>query len=245
LRVVTVLVEPRDDANVGAVARALKNAGFSDLRLVRRRKPSARARRMAVHAEDVLEGARRFATLSEAVADASLVIGFTARPRRFGPRLEVFDARVASELRALSRRGTVALVFGPEASGLADADVRLCSRLVRLPAAPARPIYNLAQSVVLATHAIAFAPRGARSAPATPRVDLSALIESFARALHALGYPPPERPHDRTARILARIEAQLTRAGLDADDVAMWRGVLARIAPAREVVARDRGTRAP
>lgn len=235
--VVTVLVEPRDDANVGAVARALKNGGFRALRLVRRRKPGARARRTAVHAVDVLDGAERHADFASAIEGASLVAGFTARTRRFGPRVEAFGGRAAGELRAAASLGVVALVFGPEASGLADAETARCDRLFRLPAAPARPIYNLAQAVLLATHAIAFAPptptarRGAPEEERTRRAELDPLMREWARALTALRYPPASRPHDRTARILARLRAQLERARLDDDDLALWRGLLARIAP--------------
>jgi len=229
---VVILVGPRDGANVGAAARAMKNCGITDLRIVGGKRLGARAKRMAVHAEEVLAAAERFPTLAGAVADAARVVGFTARPRRFGPELESWGSAAAAALDASARTGKVALVFGPEDSGLSDGDVRLCDALFRLPASPARPVYNLAQAVLLVCHATAFgvaAPEPKTNTRPLPSQQIDALVAEFARALSALKYPPPRRPHDRTSRILARIRAQLSRGALDGADVALWRGLLARI----------------
>jgi TrmH family RNA methyltransferase len=233
LDVAVVLVGPRDDANVGAVARAMKNCGLDDLRIVRARKPGARARRTAAHSEDVLDAARRFRTLADAVAGARRVAGFTARARRFGPPLELYTASAARRLARQARRETVALVFGPEDSGLSDAHVASCTELYKLPASDAREVYNLAQAVLLAVHGIVFGSGPAAPAGGAPRrgaeLDLTALDAELARVLRVLRYPEPARPHDRTSRILARLRAQVRRAVRDSDDVALWRGLLARV----------------
>jgi TrmH family RNA methyltransferase len=230
---VVILVGPRDGANIGAAARAMKNCGITELRIVGGRRLGARARRAAVHSEDVLAAARRFPTLAEAAADAAWIVGFTARARRFGSKLESWDARVAESLRGRGRGGKVALVFGREDSGLSDAEVRHCAALFRLPASPARPVYNLAQAVLLVCYAIEFGAQGpepARGGGAdAPKQQIDGLLAEFARVLAALEYPAARRPHDRTSRILARIQSQLSRARLDEADVAMWRGILARI----------------
>lgn len=232
--VAVVLVEPRDGANVGAVARAMKNCGFADLRLVGARRIGARARRTAVHAEDVLGAARRFETLEAALEGSARVAGFTARRRRFGPPLELYTGTCAAVLRRDAARRPVALVFGPEDSGLTDEHVQRCTELYRIAASASRAVYNLAQAVLLAIHPIAFPPHG-RGAPALPAPVMppqdpwGTLGPEFERALAALGYPPAARPHDRTARILARLRVQMRRACQDPDDRALWRGLLARI----------------
>jgi TrmH family RNA methyltransferase len=229
---VVILAGARDGANVGAAARAMKNCGFGELRLVGGRRLGARARRAAAHSEDVLDAARRFPTLAEAAAEAVWIVGFTARERRFGPALETWDGRAAAGLRARARRGKVALVFGREDAGLADAEVRHCAALYRLAASPARPVYNLAQAVLLVCHSITFGGAGAAPGPAAivaSKQQLDALMADFARALAALNYPAATRPHDRTSRILARIQSQLSRAALDSADLALWRGLLSRI----------------
>ncbi|MBI3818918.1 MAG: RNA methyltransferase [Planctomycetes bacterium] len=239
---ITILVAPRDDANVGAAARALKNCGFVNLSIVRRRKPGARARRMAVHAEDVLERARLFVDFKDAIRGASLVVGFTARPRKFGPELQIWNAGAARKLAARSRIGRVALVFGPEDSGLADPQIAECSALYAIPASPGRPIYNLAQAVLLIAHCLAFGRAsagagsdiknsvgGGRAVPRADRGEIVSLMNEFARALDALGYAPARTPHDRTARILGRLRRQMERACADGNDIQLWRGFLARI----------------
>ena len=78
-----ILVEPSLAVNVGAVARAMKNMGFSSLRLVSPEAASEHrsdpARRMASGAEDILDQARVFPSLGEALADIQVAAGCTAR----------------------------------------------------------------------------------------------------------------------------------------------------------------------
>src|SRR5450631_3845697 len=78
-----VLVSPRNPLNIGAAARAMSNFGFSELRLVNPYEVAFREARSAVKAQGILENAREFATVAEAVADCSLVVGTTA----LGPRV--------------------------------------------------------------------------------------------------------------------------------------------------------------
>ena len=57
LEIRIVLVEPMYQGNVGSVARAMKNFGYTDLVLVNPCKLEGQARAMSSHARDVLEGA--------------------------------------------------------------------------------------------------------------------------------------------------------------------------------------------
>ena len=77
-----VLVSPKGPDNIGSTARAMKNFGLSDLRIVQPRCRLEQARMMASHAQDVLENARVFETLLEAVGECELVVATTARDRR-------------------------------------------------------------------------------------------------------------------------------------------------------------------
>ncbi|HSM19973.1 MAG TPA: RNA methyltransferase, partial [Hyphomicrobiales bacterium] len=78
-----VLVAPQLGENIGTAARAMANFGLADLRLVNPRDgwPNERARKAASGADHVIDGARVFATLAEAIADLSFVYATTARPR--------------------------------------------------------------------------------------------------------------------------------------------------------------------
>src|SRR5690242_9431320 len=131
-----VLVSPQIAANVGAAARVMRNMGLSDLVLVA---PAAdptdeRARLLATHGEDVLERCRIVADLGEALADCVLVAATSARVgglmrRQFvGPPEEI-----APRLVEAMQAGPVALVFGPESSGLNNTEVTRCHYLIHVP----------------------------------------------------------------------------------------------------------------
>ena len=78
-----ILCVPQLGENIGAAARAMKNFGLSDLRLVAPRDgwPNEKADAMAAGAIDIVQSARLFPTLQEALADLNLVYATTARER--------------------------------------------------------------------------------------------------------------------------------------------------------------------
>jgi tRNA/rRNA methyltransferase len=77
-RFCVVLVAPRNPLNIGAAARAMSNFGLPRLRLVNPYNVAYQEAKSAVNAAAVLEASREYATLAEAVADCSLVVGTTA-----------------------------------------------------------------------------------------------------------------------------------------------------------------------
>ncbi len=125
------------------------NMGADDLRIVAPRcdyKDSA-SRAMAVHASGLLESAQVFGTLKEAIAENDLVIGTSARVRA-----ELAPPQHPSQLRPLVQAASApALVFGPEESGLSNADLELCRHTMRVPTA-AYASLNLAQAVLLSCY---------------------------------------------------------------------------------------------
>src|SRR6266850_2508967 len=114
-----VLVRPLQAGNVGSAARALKNMGLGDLRLVSPR-PAAGGRAaatMAVHAGDVLRNAARHDNLGAALADCTLAVGTTCRPGLY--RSGVVGVReAAAQIVAEAGANRVAIIFGPEDTGL-------------------------------------------------------------------------------------------------------------------------------
>ncbi|MBR1835812.1 MAG: RNA methyltransferase [Kiritimatiellae bacterium] len=156
-----VLVGTLYGGNVGSVCRAMANCGMHSLRLVAP-DPGLTwefARKMAVHATDVLDARETYPTLREAVADCVAVAGTSRRGGLY--RRRFLDAREAApELVSLAETGPVALVFGREDKGLLNEEILLCTHVLRLPAAPEYPSYNLAQSAVLACHELFRAAAG-------------------------------------------------------------------------------------
>jgi tRNA/rRNA methyltransferase len=221
-----VLVRPGDGGNIGAAARALKNMGQADLRLVAPRAPdAATARRLAHHAEDVLDRARVTDSLAAALADCRWIVGTTRRAGRrrratLSPR--EFAARVHGE----PQRRPTAVVFGPEEDGLSMRELALCNDIVRIPTAPAQPSLNLAQAVLVIAYELYLArPQAGPGLPGAGPEAASAALEQmyahFEEALLAIRFVRPDTaPH----RILA-LRRILGRARLTPGDVRLLRGI--------------------
>ena len=146
-----VLIRPRFPENIGMAARACANMGVERVTLVApERWDIDKARPPATpQAKTLLSRIRIAATPAEALADAALVIGATARSG--GWRREMLDPEHAAHALALAcaEGENAALVFGPEDRGLSNEEIALCHRLVRIPAAAGSASLNLAQAVLL------------------------------------------------------------------------------------------------
>lgn len=222
-----VLLRPRNPENLGAVARAMKNFGLSDWAISELGTHDfPAARRVAVHAEELLDRPRLCRTLDEAVADCSYVVGTSSRKVRGKRRL--LPAEVARQ--ALERAGSTALVFGDERSGLSNAEVGRCDALSAIPTAPDQPSLNLAQAVAIyaceartALLAAAERPPAPRAAPAAD-AELLRLEELLRQALREGGFlAGPER---HAVRDLA---ATLRRAALTRREARLWTAALAKL----------------
>ncbi len=222
-----VLLRPRNPENLGAVARGMRNFGLEDWAIVELGTHDfAAARRVAVHAEELLDRPRLATTLDEAVADCAWVVGTSSRAvpgrRRLAPR-EV--AREVAE-RAPSR---TALVFGDERSGLTNAEVLRCHDLARIPASGAQPSLNLAQAVLVFAYELSLAAREEET-PLPARASAASdgelrEVESALRELLRAGafLAGPERHAVRD------LVDTLLRARLSRREARLWTAALRRL----------------
>ena len=146
-----ILCGPQMGENIGACARAMKNCGLDDLRLVDPRDgwPNPAANAMAAHAEDIVEAARVFDNLEAAIADLSFTYATTARARdQVKP---VFTARgFATDARVRSGEGQkIGILFGREREGLWNSEVSLSSAMITVPLNPGNTSLNIGQAVLL------------------------------------------------------------------------------------------------
>jgi tRNA/rRNA methyltransferase len=148
-RVRIVLIEPRGAFNIGSVARIMKNMGFEDLALVN---PvpfhNDDGYKGAVGARDVVNGAKLFTSVADAVAGANLVVGTTRRAgklRKITCGAEELPGRVFP----LLGTGRVSILFGREESGLTTSEAALCNLLVSITANPDFPSLNLSHAVAI------------------------------------------------------------------------------------------------
>lgn len=233
---IVLLVEPQTSRNIGSAARAMKNCGLTQLRLVRGARIGKEAKRLATHAVDVLDEAKRYSDFRKAIADAGRVIGFTSKPRKFGPPPSSLPD-IALQLSKMSDRAKIVLVFGRENHGLLNEEMELCTDLVRIPADVKWPVYNLAQSVLLACYEIAIRSAiqrrsvPSRSSPVSSKVSRATrqkLMAEFEVLLPKLAYGSPKQ-HNLSSRILQRLSRQFDRSLLEEEDLQLWLAMLRRI----------------
>jgi len=215
-----VLVRPKDPANIGASARAIKNFGLTELYLVApQRGLSRHAYALASHAEDVLNAAVTCETVSEALTGCTLALGTTARPRAGEAR--VYTPRGAAE--TLPREG-VAILFGPEDYGLSNDDLRHCQGYIQIPTAEYASL-NLAQAVQLVAYewflAAETGSAGKVRSEAAPRELLEGMYIHLLHTLHHIGYTDAQR--EGSADTLFR--SIFDRADLSEREVAALRGL--------------------
>lgn len=220
-----VLVEPQYRDNVGHAARAMLNFGVGDLVLVNAPPVDDETRTRAVHAQKVLDQARRFATLREAKADFDHLVGFAARIST----MDKAHRRMSEGLFDVARRledmpGRVGLVFGREDFGLSNEDVETCDLLCTIPTSPSYRSMNLSHAVTVALYEVTRAEhrRPAYVTMAKPH-EKDILFATFRHLQRELGF----KPHriDQAELMFRRV---VGRAGLSAWEYHRLMGVFSR-----------------
>jgi tRNA/rRNA methyltransferase len=232
-RVDLVLVRPKEDGNVGAVARLARNFGAHRLVLVApRARVGQEARRRAMGGLALLASATRVPSLDRALEEADLVVGTTdlslGRSNSY-LRRSVSPERLAEIVR--SSVGTIAVVFGPEDNGLSREELARCDLLVHVPARREFPTLNLSHAVSVVLYA-AHRVRGTSDPESTPAPELIELNgpekDLFLERLGVLaarsGYPA----HKRRGLIL-QFRRLLGRATPSEAEYRMMLGLLASV----------------
>jgi tRNA/rRNA methyltransferase len=226
-----ILSQPQIGENIGAAARAMKNFGLSELRLVtpQCRWPNERAQALAAGAGDILAGARVFPDLAAALADVRLVLATTARGRDVVREILTPEA-AAKRLQAASQTGIAsAILFGGERAGLSNDELSLAEAVITIPTAEFASL-NLGQAVLLIGYewrkagdsTPASRARKTIALPAT-RQELSELFEHLERELDAGGFFFPAEKKETMAR---NIRAMILRSGLSDQEVRTIRGMI-------------------
>ena len=224
-----VLVSPRNPLNIGAAARAMSNFGVTELRLVNPYEVAFREARSAVKAQKVLEKAKEYPTLAEAVADCALVVGTTSIGHRALEhplkRLELGGKIIARKLAS----APVALLFGSEKFGLSNADMSHCQWLMRIPTREEHGSMNLGQAVAVCLYEIVRSPAAAKPVSETHSEaragDLERITAMLEEILEQSGYVH-ERVEGSTELKLRRL---IRRMKLNAHDAEVWLGILRQI----------------
>jgi len=233
---VIVLVEPQLGENIGMVARAMANFGLSELRLVNPRDgwPSEKARAAASKADHVIDGAKVFDTLEEAISDLNFVYATTAR-ERYGFKPVRSPVVAAQTLKARHDAGQkVGVLYGREKSGLSNEEVALADEIVTFPVNPAFASLNIAQAVLLMSYewmktSLAtddHTPFQALDQQPATKDQLFGLYEHLEEALDARGF---FRPAAKKPKMIDNLRAVLSRRAFTAPEIKVLRGVISSL----------------
>jgi tRNA/rRNA methyltransferase len=243
-----VLVAPRNPLNIGAVARAMSNFGAMHLRVVTPYEKAWREAKSAVGAAELMVRAQEIASVSEAVADCTLVVGTTAVGNREirQPLRNLEAARPV--LRKGMEKGRVALLFGSEKWGLSNESLSHCHWLLRIPTREEHRSMNLGQAVAVCLYELgrgrgasawkvmpkgqrAVAKRGTEKAGGGEPAGLATMevvdriTAALLESLHASGYIAPR------GRELAeeKLRRMIRRFRLEAGDAEVFLGMVHKI----------------
>lgn len=229
-----ILVRPSHPGNIGAAARAMKNMGFSSLYLVSPEVfPSEVASARASGAENILHNARVFDHLQEAVAGCHYIVTTSARKRSL--KWENFDARSAAQgLCKIDSSKNVAIVFGPERSGLSNEEIGLSQSLIHIPVDETFSSMNLAAAVMLVCYEIRMAsikvgPPGLSKKDISETAATAGQVDGFVRHFETVMAQTGFLKNKPSDRLLRRIRRLFNRAAMSEQDVNILRGVLAAI----------------
>jgi tRNA/rRNA methyltransferase len=229
---VFVLVRPQMGENVGAAARAMWNFGLRRMRLVDPRDgwPNPRAVAMASGAAWLLDDARIAPTTAEAVADCGYVYATTARPRELTKAVLSPEDAVADMRARIAGGARVAVLFGPERTGLENDDVALANAIVTVDTNPAFGSINLAQAALLLGYEWrrqSVTPPPPALPPQAEAAEVAALLDHLFAELDAARYFWPD--HKRPAMV-ETLRNLFSRAPLTGPEVRTLRGVVRSLA---------------
>jgi TrmH family RNA methyltransferase len=228
-RVVIVLDEPQDVVNIAGVMRAMMNMGLSRLRLVRPADFDAyRIEGIAHKSAPLIQATELYGTLDDALADATFVVGTTARART-AQRSFLHPREGAEEILARAEEGTVAVLFGREDRGLANEALDRCHRVIVVPTHPGYSSLNLAQACLVVSYEIFLAaggggaplPKGRRKSPPATHEDLESMFSALEAGLGRIQFFKARKPE----AVLRTLRTVLTRSRLDVRESRLLRAI--------------------
>lgn len=225
--IVVAVVDSQTPGNVGTIARAMKNFGFSDLKLVNPPiiDPDGEAYGFAGHArEDVLPN-HDVLTFEQLVSDF-YTIGFTAITGRDEQKHVRYPFKTPAELtdHLTGIDADIALVFGREGTGLSNEEFVRIDEVCSIPASADYPVLNLGQAATVALYELRDLKIKDNQHPERhERADeraLEGLYDQFDSFLETIDHP--EEKHAKTERLLRRV---LGRAHPTGREVSTLRGL--------------------
>jgi tRNA/rRNA methyltransferase len=176
-----LLIETHYPGNLGATARVMHNFGLRDLVLVNpiADRSERNAHQMATQGDFILNEARIVSDLTDAINDCVLVVGTSAKSGGLFRQQNVGAPRMIMPhiVETLAQDRPVALLFGPEPTGLSNEIVTRCHYLIQIPTGEDYTSVNLAHAVAICLYELHQCLAATRSVARTPD-DTHATVES-------------------------------------------------------------------
>ncbi|MFL2700180.1 MAG: RNA methyltransferase [Gammaproteobacteria bacterium] len=226
-----VLVETSHPGNIGSVARAMKTMGLSKLSLVNPKDfPSGDANALSGNARDLLDSAKVYSNLKDAIKESTFVYATSARNRSINwPNVNPEEA--AKKIIDQSTNGKeISIIFGREDRGLKNEELQLANYHLEIPANPDYPVLNIAMSVQIVTYELyknanLIEEKEWRDFPEVNSKDLQRLIDHFVETSIDLELIDPDNP----SQIISRLKRMFTRLQPDSMEANYLRGFLGAI----------------
>lgn len=241
-----VLIRPQMGENIGAAARGMWNFGLDLMRVVDPRDgwPNPRAVALASGAGRLLDDAMVVATTAEAVADAQFVYATTARPRDLTKQVMTPEEAMRDAAVRISRGERVAVMFGPERTGMENDDIARANAIVSVPVNPEFPSLNLGQCVLLMAYEWRRAAEAAgghmemAGADWANQAEVQALADHYEERMAEAGFFFPD--HKAPAMKL-NLRNLWSRMALTRTDVQMLHGMMRQMVRWARRLDRDGG----
>lgn len=226
-----VLIRPQMGENIGAAARGMWNFGLDRMRITAPRDgwPNPAAVAMASGAGRLLDDAQVYDTTADAVADCTYVYATTARTRDLTKPVFSPEAAMQDAAARIAAGEKVAVLFGPERTGLENEDVIRANAIITVPVNPEFPSLNLGQCVLLTGYewrrASTQVVHYRQDSPVDPanNAEIEALMAHYEARLGDAGFFWPD---DKAASMKVSLRNLWSRMPLTKTDVMVLHGIM-------------------
>ncbi len=223
-----VLVEPQSSGNIGSVCRAMMNMGITDLAVINPhdRHDWDEAKRLACHADKLLDARKVFQTLEEAIADCTVVAGTSARTGMYRDHAGL-PREIAPLILDSATHHKTALVFGREDTGLTNEELALCTHIINIPSSEIYQSLNLSHAVMVCCYELFllagsgdYQPPRERSSEANGEMR-DRLFDSWSHMMLETGFCKP----DKLEHMMMGLRRIFSRGKLTKNDAKILLGI--------------------
>ena len=222
-----ILVRPQLSENIGMAARAMDNFGLSKLSIVNPRDgwPSKKAESSAKHADKIINRAKVYKSLEDAVSNYDLVIA-TSNRKRFLTK-KTYDSFKILQKKIRDFRNT-AILFGPENSGLSNQDIRLANFLFTIPTYNKNKSLNLSHAVSVMSYELfqanntSFKKNSTSNIDKVSKLEFSNFINVLVKDLDSRGF---FKPIEKKASMIDNIYSIYNKTDLSKKELRMLWGI--------------------